>query len=301
MTASSDPAGAFAAEDLSLARNAVSALLQELEAYPKPGLVSRVDSGAHTDMDFDLMCRSAKTLLHPFAAIAAAGREARPFVISLIPLGFAAEREMLGVTGGVNTHRGAIFTLGMLIAALARAESAEEPPLGLTPVGVRGVLLETWGEALRCHALSGDPASSHGALVRKTTGAGGARAEAARGFPGVFETGVPVYREALASGMDLHAARIHTLFALMEAAEDTNVIFRGGSGAASFVRRAASEFLKAGGCTCDGWFDRAEKLHRTFVRKNLSPGGCADLLSGTLLVVGHCGPDWPQHCSLSPG
>ena len=268
--------------DLALAESAVSALLLELEAYPKPGLVSPRDSGAHADMDFDLMCRSANALQRPFACIAAAGREARPFEAFLAPLGRSAEREMLRATRGVNTHRGAIFTIGMLVAAMARAESSARP---ITPDGIRAVLLDAWGEALKSHAAADGAGASHGALVRKTTGAGGARAEAARGFPGIFETGIPAYREALASGLDPDAARIQTLYALMEAAEDSNVIFRGGTEAAAFVRRSASEFLKGGGCARDGWFALAEEIHRTFIRRNISPGGCADLLSGTLLVA----------------
>ena len=271
------------AADVSLAESAVAALMQELEAYPKPGLVSPRDSGAHADMDHALMCRSTQSLLQPFVRIAAAGREARAFAAFLIPLGLAAEQEMLRATGGINTHRGAIFTTGMLVAAMARADSTARLT---TSNEIRSVLLETWGDALQAHAASDVIGASHGAIVRKTTGAGGARAEAARGFPGIFETGVPVYREALASGLDPNAARIQTLFALMEAAEDSNVIFRGGSEAADFVRRSASEFLEAGGCFSDGWFARAEEIHRTFILRNLSPGGCADLLSGTLFVAG---------------
>lgn len=261
----------------------MSALLQELEAYPKPGLVSLRDAGAHNDMDFDLMRRSAHALLQPFARIAAAGRNAAPFGSALIPLGLSAEREMLAATKGVNTHRGAIFTLGMLVAASARAEAISMPS---TAQGLRDALTETWGEALRTHASSDLSGSSHGALVRQTTGSGGARAEAARGFPRIFETGLPVYQEAAASGLDPNAARIQTLFALMESAEDSNVLFRGGPDAAAFVRRSASEFLEAGGCCAKGWFARAEALHRTFVGRNLSPGGCADLLSGTIFVAG---------------
>ena len=269
--------------DQSLAGSAVSALLRELEAYPKPGLVSPRDSGAHADMDYVLMCRSANALRRPFASIAAAGRDGAPFELSLIPLGLAAEREMLRATGGINTHRGAIFTLGMLVAAMARAGASARPT---NPDGIRAVLLETWGAELKAHASSVKSVSSHGALVRRITGAGGAREEAALGFPGVFETGLPVYRDALASGLDPNAARIQTLFALMEATEDSNVVFRGGTDAAAFVRQAAAEFLEAGGCRSEGWFVRAEELHRTLIRRNLSPGGCADLLSGTILVAG---------------
>jgi len=261
----------------------VVALLLELEAYPKPGLVSPRDSGAHADMDYVLMCRSANALLSPFASIAAAGREGGPFDLSLIPLGLAAEREMLRATGGINTHRGAIFTMGMLVAAMARAGSSERPK---TPDGIRAVLLETWGDDLNAHSSSDTAVVSHGALVRRITGFGGARVEAARGFPSIFETGIPVFLGGLASGLDPIAARIQTLFALMELAEDSNVLYRGGTEAADFVRRSAAEFLAVGGCFSEGWFPRAEELHRIFIQRNLSPGGCADLLAGTLLVAG---------------
>ena len=269
--------------DICLAESAVAALMQELEAYPKPGLVSPRDSGAHADMDHDLMCRSAIALRRPFASISAAGRGGLMFESTLIPLGLAAEREMLHATGGINTHRGAIFTLGMVLAAIARAEAIS---ISLSPDGIRTVLIETWGDALQAHAAAEVSGTSHGTLVRQSTGTGGARAEAARGFPRIFETGIPVYQDALASGLACNAACIQTLFALMESAEDTNILFRGGTEAAEFVRRAAADFLASGGCFSEGWFERAEEIHRTFIRRNLSPGGCADLLAGTLLVAG---------------
>lgn len=273
----------IAAADLSLAESAVAALLEELEAFPKPGLVSPQDSGAHSDMDFDLMYCSANVLKGAFACMAAVGREAGPFASSLVPLGLRAEKEMLYATGGVNTHRGAIFTLGLLLAAIARSQSFGQEA---TPEGIRLVLMETWGDALQAHAAADVCGVGHGALVRRATGIGGARTEAARGFPGIFKTGVPACLDARAAGLDPNAVRIQTLFVLMESAEDSNVIFRGGIEAAEFVRQSAGEFLAAGGCFAEGWFARAEQLHREFIRRNLSPGGSADLLAGTLLVAG---------------
>jgi triphosphoribosyl-dephospho-CoA synthase len=223
-------------EDLALAEAAVAAMRDELQAYPKPGLVSPVDSGAHADMDFDLMCRSANSLLQPFASLAAAGRVAGSFEQHLMPLGIEAERGMLAVTGGVNTHRGA----------------------------------------------------SHGGLVRRRTGRDGARREAARAFPAVFETGLPAYRQAREAGLDDNAAGIQTLFALMSSIDDTTVLYRGGLEAGSFVRQSAAEFLAEGGCHQPGWFEKAEALHRAFIARNLSAGGCADLLACTLLVSRCC-------------
>ena len=266
-------------DDLALTGAAIAALLDELETYPKPGLVSPVDTGAHADMDVVLMRRSAHALARPFARLAAAGRAGRSFEQGLVPLGLGAEREMLRATGGINTHRGAIFSLGLLIAAIARTGPVSDPAT------VRATLVREWGDALAAHAARRDPVPSHGALVRQRTGAGGARREAARGFPGVFETGVPTHGAALAAGLDANAARVHTFFALMEAVEDTNVLFRGGPEAGAFVRRSAAGFLAAGGCTGDGWLARAEAVHQSFIERNLSPGGCADLLAGTLLVL----------------
>jgi len=270
------------AEDLALAAAAVAALRDELLAYPKPGLVSPVDSGAHSDMDFDLMCRSAEALRQPFAALAAAGRQAASFDDSLAPLGVEAERRMLGATGGVNTHRGAIFSIGLVVASIARARVAAT---AVSPETVQAALLGTWGEALAAHAARGHAASSHGALVRQRTGAGGAREEAARGLPGVFQVGIPAWRQAVAAGLPANAAHVHTLFALMAAVEDTTVLYRGGPEAGRFVRHAATEFLAVGGCRTADWFERAERLHRRFVERNLSPGGSADLLAATLLVA----------------
>ena len=271
-------------EDDVLARAAVTAMRDELQAYPKPGLVSPVDSGAHADMDFALMCRSADSLLQPFAALAAAGRAALTFELALIPLGIDAERGMLLATRGVNTHRGAIFSVGLIVAAIARAQALSA---GLSPASIRAALRDTWGDALEAHAAR-EGETSHGALVRRRTGRDGARREAARAFPGVFETGIPAYRAALQAGLDANAASIQTLFALMNAVDDTTVLYRGGLEAGSFVRRSAAGFLADGGCLQPDWSEKAEALHRAFIARNLSAGGCADLLACTLLVSRYC-------------
>ena len=271
-------------DDQTLARAAVTAMRDELQAYPKPGLVSPIDSGAHADMDFELMCRSAESLLQPFASLAAAGRAAACFEQVLMPLGIEAERGMLAVTGGVNTHRGAIFSLGLMVAAIARAQSVTAVP---SPAAVRAALRDTWGGALDAHAARGDE-TSHGGQVRRRTGRDGARREAARAFPSVFETGLPAYREARAAGLDDNAASVHALFALMSSLDDTTVLYRGGLEAGSFVRQAAADFLADGGCHRSDWFERAEALHRAFIARNLSAGGCADLLACTLLVSRCC-------------
>ncbi|MDI1286512.1 MAG: triphosphoribosyl-dephospho-CoA synthase MdcB [Reyranella sp.] len=279
------PHGVPTDADLALAKAAVAALRDELKAYPKPGLVSPFDSGAHADMDFALMCTSADALLQPLASLAAAGREGRSFQAALMPLGIEAERRMLVATDGVNTHRGAIFSMGLIVAAIARASALSAR---ISPLSVRTALKREWGDALEAHAAGGSTAASHGALVRRKTGHDGARREAALAFPSVFGVGVPALRRALEAGLDANAASIQTLFTLMEAVDDTTVLYRGGLDAGAFVRRSAAIFLADGGCFQADWRERAERLHRSFVERNVSAGGCADLLACTLLVS-RCG------------
>jgi triphosphoribosyl-dephospho-CoA synthase len=274
------------ADDRRLAAAAVAALHDELKAYPKPGLVSPVDSGAHTDMDFALMSRSADALLPAFARLAAAGREGRTFEQALRPLGVEAEREMLAATGGINTHRGAIFSMGLFVAAVARARQESACP---TPKDVRAAIFANWGGALAGHEARGRSALSHGCGVLRRTGRAGARLEAALGFPSIFVAAIPALRMARDAGLDDNAVNIHTLFALMAAVDDTTVLFRGGLEGGSFVRDAAVAFLADGGCLRAGWFERAERLHRAFIQRNVSAGGCADLLACTLFVLRCCG------------
>lgn len=272
-------------QDVELAQLAVNALREELEAYPKPGLVSAVDSGAHDDMDFALMCRSAEALTQPFAHLAAAGRQGLSFDRALKPLGIEAERLMLAATGGVNTHRGAIFCMGLVVAALAhRMASGGE----LTGPGVQATLTGNWGTALVRHAALGHDDGSHGAFVRQRTGLAGARREAALGLPSVFEIGLPVYRAALADGFGANAAAIETLFVLMASVDDTTVLYRGGIEGGRLVRESASAFLASGGCRRPSWFEEAERIHRRFTARGISAGGCADLLACTLLLSKRC-------------
>jgi triphosphoribosyl-dephospho-CoA synthase len=275
----SAPAAAIRQYSGLLARQALAALHGELLLYPKPGLVSPVDTGSHTDMDAATFMRSLFTLRHYFVRVASAGAAGARFA-SLRELGIAAERRMLLATGGVNTHRGAIFSLGLLCAALGRLHARGMPA---TPAAVRAILMLCWGEELARHADGGDD-GSHGAAVARSHAAGGAREEAALGMPAVFEVGLPALRASLAAGRGKERARIDTLFALMAQVGDTNVLFRGGAAGAAFVRDTAADFIASGGTGNPQWRSRAVAAHHAFVARQLSPGGAADLLAATCLV-----------------
>jgi triphosphoribosyl-dephospho-CoA synthase len=266
MLAASPPVDATLATDV--ARLAVGSLYAELVLYPKPGLVSLVDHGSHTDMDAATFMRSLFTLRHYFRDVYHAGCADAPFA-RLRTLGIAAEARMMRATRDVNTHRGAIFSLGLLCAAVGRAAAQG---LTLTPAALRAVLLIRWGEALAAHGH----------------GAGGAREEGALGLPSVFEVGLPTLQATLAAGRSMRHARIDALFALMARIDDTNVRHRGGAAGAALVRHGARAFVDAGGTAQPDWMAQGVALHHAFIAQRLSPGGAADLLAASCFVYNVC-------------
>lgn len=265
----------MSAEDL--ARDAVQALLVELELYPKPGLVSPVDNGAHTDMDYALMKASAECLYPYFVELAEVGRKQASFESSIVPIGIAAEKHMLEVTGGINTHRGAIFILGLLVAASASAGSHE-------PHIIQSQLLTNWGKALEAHRSKGTNADTHGAKVYRKTGNEGVRREAALGFPSVFDQALPHARKRIAEGYPAEDVWLETLFLLITKTTDSNLFHRGGAEGHAFAQSAVKTFLDVGGIANNNWKTIALQIHSDFTQRKLSPGGSADLLAATIFV-----------------
>lgn len=262
-----------------IAAMAADALTAELVTWPKPGLVSLVDSGSHTDMDAGTFRRSIAAITPGLRACAEAGRQGASMQ-RLRAIGIAAEDAMLQATGGINTHRGAIFGMGLLCAAAGA--------LGRPGPGQHGaaLLCETvrrrWGERIVRLPVA---ISSNGTGVLRRFGAGGARAQAASGWPVVRRVGLP----ALLAGRhaapgDENAARVQAFFALMAELEDTNLLHRGGEAGLRFAQDSARAFLDAGGVAAPDWQRRACALHRVFVERRLSAGGCADLLGLVVFV-----------------
>jgi len=263
-----------------IADTAHRALLAELVAWPKPGLVSYVDSGSHSDMNATMLQKSAEAL-HPFfAELALAGSEARS-MNSLRAIGVRAEAAMLAATGGINTHRGTIFGLGLLCAAAGLAAEFDGDIL-FSPHELGCIVANNWGEDIRRGPI---PLHSHGSSALRRYGAGGARAEAADGFRSLYHIGLPALRlgRALAPE-DASAAPVQACFALIAAIRDTNILHRGGADGAAYATKAAAEFLSMGGVGATHWQARAAAVHAGFIARRLSPGGCADLLAMTLFV-----------------
>jgi len=257
---------------------AVTALIAEVALYPKAGLVSLVDNGAHEDMDAATFLRSAAALKGYFAAMARAGSEGADFA-ALNAIGRAAEARMFAATGGINTHRGAVFSMGLLAAASGVAIVTGET----SAQAVCRIVGERWGAAILVARAM--PEKSHGAEVRSRYGAPGAREEAAAGFPTIVLHTLPAFRATRENGGSHGEAALDAFYAGMAILEDNNLLYRAGPEGLAGVQEMADGFLRAGGVLAPGGFARAETLHRHFTARRLSPGGSADLLAATLFLT----------------
>lgn len=259
-----------------VSRIALHALYDELCLYPKPGLVSKIDTGSHHDMNAAMFVRSLFSLRYYFAAIYLAGARNAPFA-DLRLLGLEAEQRMLRATDGINTHRGAIFNLGILCATVGQWDrmlrKTDFSQLGMT----------SWAEEIKTADATAIQ-NTHGSIVCREYAVGGARGEAAAGFPHVFKVGLPALRWARKIGVSENDARTQAFFAILASLDDTNLLHRGGAHGLAYARGVANDFLTAGGVAAADWKIHTATIHHGFVQRRLSPGGSADLLAATLFV-----------------
>lgn len=233
---------------------AADALREEAALSPKPGLVDSRTNGAHTDMDLLLMLRSAETLRPWFCRMVRLGLDgAAP--AQLQNAGRQAEEEMLQATGGVNTHKGALYALSLLLAAMGRHLSgAQESVFSLAAADA---------------AALAPPVGTHGSQVRRRYGRPGAREEAMDGFPSLQAT--------------LQATRsqppLGVLLWSMAHLSDSNLLYRGGEAGLAFAQNEAERILRL---PQTQWEAELTALDAEMTRRNLSPGGSADLLALTL-------------------
>lgn len=254
------------------------ALHREIMSWPKPGLVTPRDSGSHEDMDVHTFLASIAALEGCFAAMAEAGGEDAEFC-ELQSIGIDAEAAMLAATGGVNTHRGAIFNLGLLAAAAGlRREN-----LAWSGISLGSIVVRRWGDAILA-ARPGGNGRSHGERVYARHGVGGARAEAAAGFPTVYRFALPHLRSLLARGVDHDRALLGGLLALMARVEDSNLVWRGGAAGLEYVWQQAAAFNAGGGVMREDWREQLQDFHAALVARRLSPGGSADLAAVAWLL-----------------
>nr|WP_256988636.1 triphosphoribosyl-dephospho-CoA synthase [Bordetella genomosp. 9] len=260
-----------------LAEQAVAALIDEATLAPKPGLVDFRSSGAHTDLSWPLMCASARALQPAFAtmALAALDSDDLPVLRRRIGcIGREGERAMLHATRGVNTHRGAIWAIGLLVTAAARSfDDAHQKVAVLAGALAR---IEDPGAPLTT--------GHKGERARLIYGVGGAKGQARAGFPHVVSVALPTLRRSRAAGDMENAARLNALLSVMATLDDTCVLARGGTAALACVQDGAKAVLAAGGAGTLPGRTALRELEMALLERNVSPGGAADLLAAALFL-----------------
>lgn len=271
----------WASDGDAIADLAEESLLEEVRTTPKPGLVDLRNTGSHRDMNAGTFAASAHALRPYFAECVRIGQqtagEPEDTTFRLLrQAGLSAEKEMYRATGGVNTHKGAVFTLGILCGATGRLWDPEG-----TAVPLDRLLKEAariGAGAMGDFALGGDTA---GLRLYRGKGIGGIREEVAGGLPSVAKVGLPAFRRGLDDGLSRNDAALMALLNLIAGVEDTNLYRRGGEVGAAFAKNSVAKLIQTGAFPGKA---RLEELDDAFIARNLSPGGCADLLAVTLFL-----------------
>ena len=262
-----------------IAEFATRALLYEVSVTPKPGLVDRANAGSHQDMDFYTFLNSAVSLTPYFRKMTEVGTDLSPgkpeeTFFKLQEIGKAAEAAMYRVTENVNTHKGAIFSLGILCGAAGRLRGNGKKlcPEALTEecIHMTKVPIEYFFETM------GDEPDTAGCRFYRKYGIKGIRGEVMTGFSSVLKEGLPVLEELLDNGYSFDRAGSITLLHLIVATVDTNVITRSDYLTCMQIRKRLQKLISENEILSTAMI---EALDEEFIRNNISPGGSADLLA----------------------
>ena len=264
-----------------IGRIAAECLIKEVRTTPKPGLVDLRNNGSHTDMDVDLFVKSACALEPYFAECVKIGVESAHLSPDetfsfLRKRGIEAEREMYAATNGVNTHKGVIYSIGVILGALGRLWHADRPIEDVYEI--LSEASELVKESVKSD-LSLASGATAGERLYRELGLKGIRGEAASGFSSVVNRSLPVYKEATAKGYSSNDAGVLALINLISMVEDSNIYRRGGVSGAKLAKEYASRML---GGELD--LEMIKQMDDDFIAVGISPGGSADLLAVTYLI-----------------
>ena len=269
-----------------IAEYAEQALLTELMLTPKPGLVDRRNCGAHHDMNLQTFLSSAAAMAgwwprfvdigHAYAHV-----PAQDFLPLVRPAGLLCEKAMMRATSGVNTHRGVIFSLGLLCAAAGRLSAQG---IALTRDRLCIEVAEICVGLVERELDATDTQRTEGENVFRRYGLSGARGEAASGYATVRTVALPVYERLRLDGIREEVALLQVLLRLLAFSSDTNLVSRGGMAGLHYVRAYAQKLLREGGVLIDG-VKKMAAFDDALIARHLSPGGSADLLAITWFLA----------------
>lgn len=263
------------------------ALLEEVYTTPKPGLVDPYSCGAHRDMDVHTFEKSAEALRPWFIYMAEQGQrlhcEPEELFRAIRKTGLAAEQAMYRATDGVNTHKGLIFSLGIFCAAAGRCIQEKKQI-------VLKNLIQTEQQMTKrilfreLQEISGRQAVSNGEQNLQQYGTAGIRGEAILGYPSVIRLALPVMKRDTVEKKDWNKVKLQTLLTLMSQVEDSNVLSRQNPAILKNIHQDAERFLAAGGAYSGKAMRKLMEMDWEYTEKNISPGGCADLLAVTIFL-----------------
>ncbi|PMD72079.1 triphosphoribosyl-dephospho-CoA synthase CitG [Companilactobacillus nuruki] len=261
-----------------LANKALKALLYEVDVQPKPGLVDPVDHSTHLDMDVFTFIDSAVSLrpyLEEFAqaGIDFKGNDLTELFKSIRPIGIKAEKTMFAATGGINTHKGAIFSLGILLAA---AGYDVDDIQQTTKKMLKGLTENDFKD------LDTKKNLTNGEKMYLKYGITGIRGEAEKGYPVVFEKSLPYLKNHF--GNDFGMSLLDTLMMIVSESYDSNVVKRGNLDSLKNVQKYAQDILSKGGCSSSEGHELLADMNSYCTENNLSLGGSADLLIITIFL-----------------
>ncbi len=272
-----------------ISKLAIKAILYEVSATPKPGLVDRNNSGAHKDMNFFTFIDSSIVLTEYFSKCTESGIEFcgdnyNELLNILRPFGIQAELDMYKATNGVNTHKGIIFSLG-LIAASSGLIYKKSRSLSISASDISNTVKKMVKNiTMELENTKEKNNLSYGEKLFLRYGIKGIRGEAESGFQTVLKYSLPVLTKLINEGKSINDIIIHVLLVLMENTQDSNILGRHNMDALYYTKEIAREALSKGGFFTIEGRSFVEKMDRCFIQKNISPGGSADLIAVTLLL-----------------
>lgn len=268
---------------------AYHAMMLEVHLTPKPGLVDTVNQGAHDDMDLALFVHSATVLAPYMAGFVRVGwlhhhQPLSSLLTELRPIGIDAEVAMFQATSGVNTHKGMIFSMGIIcgVAGWLQANQRNINANAISEAVIQCCQHLVWDEL---QEIGRREPITQGEKLYQQYGVTGARGEAASGFRTIMVHALPAYQSAIAQEFSTEQALWQTLLVLIAHNQDTNLLSRGGMAGLLYVQQYAFSLLTSGGISHPDIEMALNQFDRCLIERHLSPGGSADLLAVTWLIA----------------
>ncbi|NLM04356.1 MAG: triphosphoribosyl-dephospho-CoA synthase CitG [Clostridiales bacterium] len=261
---------------------AVKSMLYEISCFPSPGLVSPISSGAHDDMDYYTFIDSTMALNKYFPLFVQEGltsRDCKKIFNSIRQIGIEAEKEMFKATNGVNTHKGMLFLMGISCGAVGKAIYEKRPFHHIQDIikaMTKGIVEKELTK------LNKDSNLSNGERIYLKYNSTGIRGEVEAGIPIVFNYSLDFYNAN--KKLPINHRLVHTLIGIMQYCDDTTILHRHSYETLEEVRKKAKEIIKLGGMTTEIGRQKIKNLNEEFIKKNISPGGSADLLGITVFL-----------------